>query len=48
MSSDKLAIYDTFIGECMDEGEEFIGGYASDIYGKSAKWYYSENKRMPV
>ena len=36
----KSEIYDTFIGEIMDEKKEFIGDSVSDVYGKLAKWYY--------
>lgn len=36
----KSEIYDTFIGEFMDEKKEFKGDSVSDVYGKLAKWYY--------
>lgn len=36
----KSEIYDTFIGEFMDEKKEFKGNSISDVYGKLAKWYY--------
>lgn len=36
----KSEIYDTFIGEFMDEKKEFKGDSISDVYGKLAKWYY--------
>lgn len=36
----KSEIYDTFIGEFMDEKKEFKGESVSDVYGKLAKWYY--------
>lgn len=36
----KSDIYDTFIGEFMDEKKEFKGDSVSDVYGKLAKWYY--------
>jgi hypothetical protein len=36
----KSEIYDTFIGEFMEEKKEFKGDSVSDVYGKLAKWYY--------
>jgi hypothetical protein len=36
----KSEIYDTFIGEFMDEKKEFKGDSLSEVYGKLAKWYY--------
>ena len=36
----KSEIYDTFIGEFMNEKREFKGDSVSDVYGKLAKWYY--------
>jgi hypothetical protein len=33
-------IYDTFIGEFMEDKKEFKGNSVSDVYGKLAKWYY--------
>ena len=33
-------IYDTFIGEFMEDEMEFKGDSVSDVYGKMAKWYY--------
>ncbi len=36
----KSEIYDTFIGEFMEEKKEFKGNTVSDVYGKLAKWYY--------
>jgi hypothetical protein len=32
-------IYDTFIGEFMEEKKEFKGDSVSDVFGKVAKWY---------
>ncbi len=31
-------IYDTFIGEFMEEKKEFKGNSVSDVFGKVAKW----------
>lgn len=36
----KSEIYDTFIGEFMDEKKEFKEDSVSDVYGKLAKWYH--------
>ncbi len=36
----KSEIYDTFIGEFMEDKKEFKGDSVSDVYGKLAKWYY--------
>ncbi len=36
----KSEIYDTFIGEFMEDKKEFKGNSVSDVYGKMAKWYY--------
>ncbi len=36
----KSEIYDSFIGEFMEERKEFKGNSVSDVYGKMAKWYY--------
>jgi len=36
----KSEIYDSFIGEFMDEKIEFKGNSVSDVYGKLSKWYY--------
>jgi hypothetical protein len=36
----KSEIYDTFIGEFMEEKKELKGNSVSDVYGKLAKWYY--------
>jgi len=36
----KSEIYDTFIGEFMDDKKESKGDSISDVYGKLAKWYY--------
>ncbi len=33
-------IYDTFIGEFMEEKKEFKGNTVSDVFGKVAKWYF--------
>lgn len=33
-------IYDTFLGEFMEEKKEFKGNSVSDVYGKVSKWYY--------
>lgn len=33
-------IYDTFIGEFMEEKKEFKGSTVSDVFGKVAKWYF--------
>jgi len=35
----KSEIYDTFIGEFMEDKKEFKGDSVSDVYGKMAKWY---------
>ena len=35
----KSEIYDTFIGEFMEDKKEFKGDSVSDVYGKVAKWY---------
>jgi len=32
-------IYDTFIGEFMEDKKEFKGISVSDVFGKVAKWY---------
>jgi hypothetical protein len=36
----KSEIYDSFIGEFMEEKKEFKGNSISEVYGKMAKWYY--------
>ncbi len=36
----KSEIYDTFIGELMEDKKEFKGDSVSEVYGKLAKWYY--------
>lgn len=36
----KSEIYDSFIGEFMEDKKEFKGNSVSDVYGKLAKWYY--------
>lgn len=36
----KSEIYDTFIGEFMEDKKEFKGDSVSDVYGKMSKWYY--------
>ena len=36
----KSEIYDTFIGEFMEDKKEFKGDSISEVYGKIAKWYY--------
>ena len=36
----KSEIYDTFLGEFMDDKKEFKGDSVTDVYGKLAKWYY--------
>lgn len=36
----KSEIYDTFIGEFMEDKKEFKGESISDVYGKMSKWYY--------
>ena len=33
-------IYDSFIGEFMEENKEFKGKSISNVYGKLEKWYY--------
>lgn len=35
----KSEIYDTFIGEFMEDKKEFKGDSVSEVYGKMAKWY---------
>jgi len=35
----KSEIYDTFIGENMDDKKEFKGNSVSEVFGKVAKWY---------
>lgn len=34
-------IYDSFIGEFMEEKKEFKGNSVSEVYGKVAKWYFA-------
>lgn len=36
----KSEIYDTFIGEFMENNKEFKGDSVSLVYGKVANWYY--------
>lgn len=36
----KSEIWDTFIGEFMEDKKEFKGNSISDVYGKMSKWYY--------
>ncbi len=36
----KSEIWDTFIGEFMEDKKEFKGDSVSDVYGKMSKWYY--------
>lgn len=36
----KSEIFDTFIGEFMEDKKEFKGDSVSDVYGKMSKWYY--------
>lgn len=36
----KSEIYDTFVGQSMDNKKEFKGNSVSDVFGKMAKWYY--------
>jgi hypothetical protein len=36
----KSEIYDTFIGEFMEEKKDFKGDSVSEVFGKVAKWYY--------
>jgi len=33
-------VYDTFIGEFMDEKKEFKGDSVSSVFGAVAKWYF--------
>lgn len=35
----KSEIFDSFIGEFMDDQKEFKGDSVTDVYGKLAKWY---------
>ena len=35
----KSEIFDSFIGEFMDDKKEFKGNSVTDVYGKLAKWY---------
>ncbi len=35
----KSEIYDTFIGEFMEDKKEFKGDSVSTVYGKVARWY---------
>ena len=35
----KSEIFDSFIGEFMDDQKEFKGESVTDVYGKLAKWY---------
>jgi hypothetical protein len=36
----KSEIYDSFIGEFMDDKKEFKGNSVSDVFGKLSKWYF--------
>lgn len=36
----KSEIYDSFIGEFMEDTKEFKGDSVSQVYGKLSKWYY--------
>ena len=36
----KSEIYDSFIGEFMEEKKEFKGKSIPEVYGKLAKWYF--------
>ena len=36
----KSEICDSFIGENMEDKNEFIGDSVSEVFGKMAKWYY--------
>jgi hypothetical protein len=33
-------IYDSFLGEFMDEVKEFKGDTVADVFGKLSRWYY--------
>lgn len=35
----KSEIYDSFIGESMEDKKEFKGNSVSEVYGKLAKWF---------
>ena len=35
----KSEIFDSFIGEFMDDQKEFKGKSVTEVYGKLAKWY---------
>lgn len=35
----KSEIYDSFIGEFMDDNKEFKGNSVSDVFGKLSIWY---------
>ena len=37
----KSEIFDSFIGEFMDDKKDFKGNSISNVYGKLAKWYYN-------
>ena len=37
----KNEIFDTFIGELMEDKKEFKGNSVTEVYGKLAKWYYN-------
>ena len=37
----KSEIFDSFIGEFMDDKKDFKGDSISNVYGKLAKWYYN-------
>lgn len=36
----KSEIFDSFIGEFMEDKKEFKGNSVSEVYGKLSKWYY--------
>ncbi len=36
----KSEIFDSFIGEFMEDRKEFKGDSISEVYGKMSKWYY--------
>lgn len=36
----KSEVYDTFIGEFMEDKKDFKGDSVSAVYGKMSKWYY--------
>lgn len=36
----KSEIYDSFIGEFMEDRKDFKGDSVSEVFGKLSKWYY--------